>query len=362
MRKASRMRFLAFFLSLSMLAGCSNSGASSSTSSVSSATPSASADSAATVSSEPKAADDDADNYPDKPIRFILPNGAGGAMEKSSRKWQSYFEKAIGVPLQFEFVEGSGTLIGTNVVAEAEPDGYTLLMLSGFDFCNTIATLDAPYKLEDFDVLGINMQDPTAIMVRKDAPWNSLRELLDYMKTQPPETVSMALTNLACSDTLGVKEIEAAEGVKFNSVAFNSGSKARTALVGGQADVGHFSLFGSQAILGDVKVLAIQTAENPFEAYKDVPTVNKVLGKAVTDITSDYGVLAPAGFMEKYPGRAEKLINALHAAWSDPEFVSMLEETEENKIYNVLSSEDSTQYMKSLLDFVEQNKEILTGE
>lgn len=301
------------------------------------------------------------DNYPNQPIRFILPNGAGGSMEKSARKWQPYFEKAIGQPLQFEFVEGSGTLIGTNVVAEADPDGYTLLMLSGFDFCNTIATLEAPYSLEDFDVLGINMQDATAVMVRKDAPWNTMQELLDYMKTQPEETVSMALTNLACSDTLGVKEIEKAAGVKFNSVAFNSGSKARTALIGGQADVGHFSLFGSQAILDDVKILAIHTADNPFEIYKDVPTVNEVLGTTVNDITSDYGVLAPAGFMEQYPERAEKLIHAFQAAWSDPEFVKMLEETEENKIYNVLTPEEAKEHMENLLEFVESNKDILSG-
>ena len=303
-----------------------------------------------------------ADNYPNKPIRFILPNGAGGSMETSARKWQAYFEKEIGVPLQFEFVEGSGTLIGTNVVAEAEPDGYTLLMLSGFDFCNTIATLDAPYTLDDFDVLGINMQDPTAIMVRKDAPWNTFQELLDYMKTQPEETVTMALTNLACSDTLGVKDIENAAGVKFNSVAFNSGSKARTALIGGQADVGHFSLFGSQAILGDVKVLAIHSSENPFERFKDVPLVSDVLGQPVNDITSDYGILAPKGFMEQYPERAEKLINAFHAAWENPEFLAAIEETEESKIYNIMSPEEARAYMENLLAFVEENKELLSGE
>lgn len=354
MKKAGLRKLSAAILAVAMLAGCAKSAPA--TSSAGTEAQPAQSSSVETA----KAAD--GDNYPNKPIRFVLPNGAGGAMEKSARKWQPYFEKAMGVPLQFDFVEGSGTLIGTNVVAEAEPDGYTLLMLSGFDFCNTIATLEAPYGLDSFDVLGLNMQDATAVMVRKDAPWDTFQELLDYMKTQPPESVSMALTNLACSDTLGVKEIEAAAGVKFNSVAFNSGSKARTALVGGQADVGHFSLFGSQAILDDVKILAIHSSENPFEKYKDVPTVSEVLGTPVTDITSDYGVLAPKGFMEQYPDRAEKLIAAFNAAWTDPEFMAMLEETEENKIYNVLSPEDATAHMQKLLDFVVANKEILSGE
>lgn len=302
------------------------------------------------------------DKYPDKAIRFILPNGAGGAMENSARRWQPYFEKAIGVPLQFEFVEGSGTLIGTNVVANAEPDGYTLLMLSGFDFCNTMVTLDAPYTIDDFDVLGINMQDPTAVMVRKDAPWNTMQELLDYMKTQPEETVTMALTNLACSDTLGVKEIEAIAGVKFNSVAFNSGSKARTALIGGQAQVGHFSLFGSQAILDNVKVLALHVSNNPFERFKGVPTVNDVLKTKVNDITSDYGILAPKGFIEKYPDRAKKLIDAFRTAWTNPDFLAAISSTEENKIYNVLSPEDASKYLRELYALVENNKKILSGE
>ena len=354
MKKANLHKLSAAILAIAMLAGCAKSAPATSA-------PAPDAQSSAPASAESSSSSAN-DKYPDKPIRFVLPNGAGGAMEKSARKWQPYFEKAMGVPLQFDFVEGSGTLIGTNVVAEAEPDGYTLLMLSGFDFCNTIATLDAPYGLDSFDVLGLNMQDATAVMVRKDAPWDTFQELLDYMKTQPPESVSMALTNLACSDTLGVKEIEAAAGVKFNSVAFNSGSKARTALVGGQADVGHFSLFGSQAILDDVKILAIHSSVNPFEKYKDVPTVSEVLGTPVTDITSDYGVLAPKGFMEQYPDRAQKLIEAFNTAWTDPEFVAMLEDTEEDKIYNVLTPEDATVHMQKLLEFVEENKDILSGE
>ena len=302
------------------------------------------------------------ETYPNKPITIIMPNGAGGSMEKSLRRWQTYFEKAIGTNVQLEFVEGSGTLIGTNVAANAEPDGYTLLMLSGFDFCNTIVTLEAPYTLDDFEVLGINMQDATAVMVRKDAPWNSLQELLDYMKTVPEETVSMAVTNMACSDTLGVKELESAAGVKFNTVAFNSGSKARTALIGGQADVGHFSLFGSVAILEDVKVLAIQTADNPFERWADVPTVNEVVGQELHSITSDYGMLAPKGFKEQYPERYEKLVAAFNAAWTDPDFLALLAETEEDKIYNVMSPEDATAFMENLLAFVEENKAILLGE
>lgn len=302
------------------------------------------------------------DKFPDKPITIIMPNGAGGSMEKSLRRWQPYFEKAIGTNVNLEFIEGSGTLIGTNVAANAEADGYTLLMLSGFDFCNTIVTLEAPYTLDSFEALGINMQDATAVMVRKDAPWNSLQELLDYMKTVPEETVSMAVTNMACSDTLGVKELEKAAGVKFNTVAFNSGSKARTALIGGQADVGHFSLFGSVAILEDVKVLAIQGDANPFERWAGVPTVNEVVGQELHSITSDYGILAPKGLKEQYPERFETLVNAFQAAWTDPDFVAMLSETEENKIYNVMNPEDATAFMQNLLQFVQDNKSILLGE
>lgn len=302
------------------------------------------------------------DKFPDKPITIIMPNGAGGSMEKSLRRWQPYFEKAIGTNVNLEFIEGSGTLIGTNTAANAEPDGYTLLMLSGFDFCNTIVTLDAPYTLDSFEILGINMQDDTAVMVRKDAPWDTLQELLDYMKTVPEETVSMAVTNMACSDTLGVKELEAAAGVKFNTVAFNSGSKARTALIGGQADVGHFSLFGSVAILEDVKVLAIQGDDNPYERWAGVPTVNEVVGQELHSITSDYGIMAPKGLKEQYPERYETLVKAFQTAWTDPEFVAMLSETEENKIYNVMNPDDATVFMQNLFQLVEDNKAVLLGE
>ena len=113
MRKAMLARISALALTLAILSGCSNGAASS-------ATP---ASGAASNSGK-------ADDYPSRPIHMVLPNGAGGSMENSARKWQPYFEKAIGRPLQIDFVEGSGTLIGTNTVAKAAPDGYTLLMLS----------------------------------------------------------------------------------------------------------------------------------------------------------------------------------------------------------------------------------------
>jgi tripartite-type tricarboxylate transporter receptor subunit TctC len=304
----------------------------------------------------------DTDKYPEKAIRFILPNGAGGSMEKSARRWQPFFEQAIGVPLQFDFIEGSGTLIGNNVAAQSAPDGYTLLMLSGFDFCNTIVNLNAPYTIDSFDVLGINAKDYTAFMVRKDAQWNTLRELLDYMKTQPPETLSMALTNLATSDTLGVTEVENVEGVKFNKVPFNSGSKARTALIGGQADVGHFSLYGSAAILDSVKVLAIHADSHVAKRFADVPTVNSVLGTKVHDIYSDYGVLAPKGFMEKYPERAKKLIAALQSAWTNPKMLEPLKETGEDAIFTSVGPEEAKKQLDELMTLVRENASVLLGE
>jgi tripartite-type tricarboxylate transporter receptor subunit TctC len=302
------------------------------------------------------------DKYPEKAIRFILPNGAGGSMENSARRWQPFFEAAIGVPLQFEFIEGSGTLIGANVAAQAEPDGYTLLMLSAFDFCNTIVNLEAPYSIDSFDMLGINARDYTAFMVRKDAPWNSLQELFDYMKTQPPETVSIALTNLATSDTLGVTEAENAAGVKFNKVPFNSGSKARTALIGGQADVGHYSLYGSASILDSVKVLAIHSDTHKAARFADVPTVNQILGVKLHDIYSDYGVLAPKGFVEKYPERAKKLIAALQSAWTNPKLLEPLKETGEDVIYTSVEPVAAKKQLEELMALVRENASVLLGE
>ncbi len=352
--KATIVRLIVALMITALMAGCTSTPSAQTGSNGSSdAAPSA------TTSAEPK------DKYPDKPIRFILPNGAGGATENSARKWDTYFAKTIGMPLQFDFIEGSGTMVATNVLKESAPDGYTMMLLSVFDFCHTIANMDAPYKMDDFEILGINMSDVTAIMVRKDAPWNTLQELLDYMKTKPEGTVSMGLTAVSTSDRLGVAELEKAAGVKFNAVAFGSGSKARTALVGGQVDVGHYTLFGSNAILEDVKILALHVDKNPFVEgkYKDIPTVNSVVGQKLTDITSDYGIVVPVGFSQSYPERAKKILDALHSAWSNPELMTKLAtNNEEDKIYsNVLSPEDATAYVKKMYDLVAENKELLMG-
>ena len=73
-------------------------------------------------------------------------------------------------------------------------------------------------------------------------------------------------------------------------------------------------------------------------------------------------MLAPKGLKEQYPERYEKLVNAFHTAWTDPDFIAMLSETEEDKIYNVMSPEDSTVFLQNLLQLVEDNKAVLLGE
>ena len=119
-----------------------------------------------------------ADDYPNKPIRIILPVAPGGSMELIARQWEPYLAKELGVPLMLDCIPGAESMIGGRVAAESAPDGYTFIMWPlGYLPIHELL-LGAPYKIEDFEIISNFNTDPNAVFVHKDSPWKSMREIM----------------------------------------------------------------------------------------------------------------------------------------------------------------------------------------
>lgn len=295
------------------------------------------------------------DNYPEKPIRFVVASGPGGATESAARRWQLFFEKEFGGNLMFDFVDGGGGIIGTNVVKNAEPDGYTISIRPQTNLVVARLLLGADFDVPDFDILGSFTDDPAVMMVRKDAPYNTMQEFIDYVKTKPEGTVNISLGNITDISFLGLKQIEEATGVKFNIIGYDGGGPARLAVVAGEVEGTHTLWYGASNIWDDTKVLAVHTSENRVPALKGVPTMNEALNYTFGDVNSAYNIIAPKGFVEKYPERAKKLMDALYSAWNNPEYLTLIKEAEMEGYIRVRNAEEATADTMKVREFLEAN-------
>jgi tripartite-type tricarboxylate transporter receptor subunit TctC len=300
----------------------------------------------------------DVDKYPEEPIRVIIPNAPGGAVETVFRKFQPHVERVLGVPLMIESMDGGGGIIGTTVLQKAPPDGYTIQAKSQGSLINSWVLMDAQFNIDDFDYLARFSSDPGVVLVKKDAPYNNLTEFIAWVKTQPRGSVTMSLANITDINYLGLKQIENATGVEFNIVGYNGGGAARLAIVKGEVIGTHCNYFGASAVWDDTKALAVHLDENTIPRLQGVQTVNEGVGTQTQEISTFFELMAPRGFMEQYPERAKKLMDAFNAAWTNPEFLAAMAAADQEGYIDVLDPEETKKEMYEVNDYIERNKEL----
>ena len=127
-----------------------------------------------------------AQDYPNRPIRVIVPYGAGGGTDITLRAVQKKAEAVLGQSFVIEYRAGGGTLIGTKVVESAAPDGYTIGVFDPAFIINPTISSSAKYDpLKNFVPVSLISATPLLLAVPPGSPFQSLKELLDYAKANP---------------------------------------------------------------------------------------------------------------------------------------------------------------------------------
>lgn len=233
-------------------------------------------------------------NYPNRALRVIVPQPAGGGFDFVARLLAERLGKALDQSVVVENKSGSGTLVGTDFVAKAEPDGYTILMGS----ISNIALNMGMYEklsydsLRDFDPVGLAVSYSYTLMARKDLPFNSLREVVAFAKTNPGK-----LTYASAGNGSGQHVLAAAlwhlAGVNLVHVPYRGAQAAYQDLLGGRIDL-FFDLSSTarvQVNAGSVKALAVSGAErNPM--HPEIATISES-GVASLELESWFGYFVP---------------------------------------------------------------------
>ncbi len=235
-----------------------------------------------------------AQTYPSKQIDLLVPFVAGGTTDSVARLIAQRMNDSWGQPAIVQNRPGSGSTIGTNIVAKAAPDGHTLLVTT-IAFAINASLQRTPYNpIKDFAPITELTSIPIMLVVHPSLPVHSVKDLIEYSKKQP-SGVDYASSGGGTSTHLAAEMFNTMTGSKLVHVPFKGNAEVLNALLGGHVKV-HFALSAStlqHVRSGKVRVLAV-TTEKRMADLPDVPTIAE-LGYPGYEISSWQAMFAPAG-------------------------------------------------------------------
>ncbi|PPE70469.1 tripartite tricarboxylate transporter substrate binding protein BugD [Caldimonas thermodepolymerans] len=261
-----------------------------------------------------------AQDYPTKPITFVVPFAAGGPTDKVARDLAEAMRKPLGGQIIIENVAGAGGTLGQTKVAKASPDGYTLLVAH-----IAMATAPALYRnlqyktLEDFEYLGMINEVPMTLISRPTLPANNYAELSKWINDNKGK-INLANAGLGSASHLCGLLFQSSIKVEMVTVPYKGTGPAMTDLIGGQVDLmcDQTTNTTPQIEGGKVKAFAVTSPKRlSTPALKDLPTLDEA-GLKGFQVAIWHALYAPKGTPKPI---LEKLNAALKAALKDPEFV-----------------------------------------
>lgn len=253
-----------------------------------------------------------AQTYPSKPIRIVVPFPPGGATDILARDVAQKLTEAWGQQVIVDNRPGAGGNIGSELVAKAAPDGYTLEMGTvGTHAINASLYAKMPYDhVKDFVPVILVAAVPNVLEVNPAVPVDSVAELIAYAKANPGK-LNFASSGNGTSIHLSGEQFKVMAGVKMTHVPYKGSAPALQDLLGGQVQLMFDNLPPSLPHIraGKLRALAVTSATRA-PALPDVPTVAEA-GLPGFEASSWFGLLAPAGT----PPAIVAKINAEVAKW-----------------------------------------------
>jgi len=252
------------------------------------------------------------DNWPSKPIRLIVPFAAGGANDLMARSAAEGASKILGQPVVIDNRAGAGGTIGADIVAKAQPDGYTLLVSAAGVISNSMIKKTMPFRDDALMPLVMIGLAPSVIVVPKSAPYNNLRDFVDASKKGVGFNFATAGTGSTphfVAEMLNVKY-----GAKLQPVPYKSGSESTTAVMGGQVEgTSEASIIALPHIFNEGKFKALATTwTQRISAYPQLTTAVEQ-GFSALQIAHWAGVHAPAAtpaaILDKFAAAVDKAMH-----------------------------------------------------
>jgi tripartite-type tricarboxylate transporter receptor subunit TctC len=234
-----------------------------------------------------------AETWPSRPIRLVVPFAPGGPADFLARLVGQKLGDELGQPVVIDNRPGANTIIGAQIVAKADPDGYTLLMaIDGTLVMNPFLYSKLPYDAErDFVPIALLANVPSVLVANNNVPANSIAEMIAIEKQKPG---TLLIGNSTPTSQVAIELLNMMAGVKMGIVPFKGGTTQITAELAGDIPLGMESLNVSLPLYRDhkIKILALTTARR-LSFAPELPTIAETY--AGYDLGIWQSMVAPAG-------------------------------------------------------------------
>jgi tripartite-type tricarboxylate transporter receptor subunit TctC len=259
-------------------------------------------------------------DYPTRPIRWIVPYPPAGTTDVLARIMGDYLSRKMGQQFIIDNRPGAGNNLGTEAVVSAPPDGYTVLLVNPANGINATLYKKLPFNfVRDIAPVGGFIRVPNVMAITPSLPANTVAEFISYAKANPGK-INMASSGLGTSVHMSGELFKAMTGVDMVHVPYRGAGPALTDLMTGQVHVLFDNLPSSVEHIraGKLRALAV-TTEKPTPALPGVPTVAETVPGY--EASAWFGMGAPKDTPRPI---IERLNREINAALKDPEMVKKL--------------------------------------
>jgi tripartite-type tricarboxylate transporter receptor subunit TctC len=241
------------------------------------------------------AAPSTAQDYPSRPVKMIVPFGAGGPTDIFTRLLAEELRKALKEPFVMENRPGAGTIIGTDAAAKSPPDGYTLLMISATQTTTETLVPNKPYRLlRDFVPVASLLNSELVMVVHPSVPVNTVKEFIALAKSKPG-ALNYASSGVGSNYHMAGELFKNLTGTDILHVPYKGSAGARNDIISGQIEMMFDSVPSMAQMIQAGRVKALGTTGKVRSAIlPDVPTLSEA-GVPGYEATIWIGVMAPAG-------------------------------------------------------------------
>jgi tripartite-type tricarboxylate transporter receptor subunit TctC len=280
-----------------------------------------------------------AQDYPSRPVKMIIPFGAGGPTDIFTRLLAEELRKSLKEPFVMENRPGAGTIIGTDAAAKSPPDGYTLLMISATQTTTETLVPNKPFKLmRDFVPVASLLNSELVMVVHPSVPVNTVKEFIALAKSKPG-ALNYASSGVGSNYHMAGELFKNLTGTDILHVPYKGSSGARNDIISGQIEMMFDSLPSMVPMIKAGRVKALGTTGKVRSAIlPDVPTLSEA-GVPGYEATIWIGLMVPTGTPQPIVTLLSTEINKILArpdvkeAWEKQGATPMIMKPEEFGVY-----------------------------
>lgn len=264
-----------------------------------------------------------AQDYPSGPVQMLVAYGPGGGTDTLARLLSPVLAKALGKPVTVQNLPGGGGQVAATTLLRDGGDGHAILATNEPDLSISTVFSKPPYKIEDFQVIMVDMVDPRVMLVQKGGPIASFADFVARARAEP-RRLSVSIAQGSAQELLA-KWLFEKLGIQVRLVGYGGGAPAANALLAGDVTATIGDDFARLNVRDKTRALFVG-GDRPSPRWSEAPTLTdalKPLGVALPSpgFLSRYGVyVVPAAFKAKHPATYAKLQQVLRSAREDADF------------------------------------------